>query len=157
MVLLGIVRNKEMVMKNWRWGTTEKSVALREIQETDFSRYVEICRVLRKEDFEEDFETVPLEYVHDLADDGPTAEDAVHLKERKTAVIAALETLKPREERVLRKRFGIGLGADYTLEEIGKEFSVNRERIRQIEAKALRKLQHPSLSRNLRKFLPDAA
>jgi len=157
MVLLGIVRNKEMVMKNWRWGTTEKSVALREIRETDFSRYVEICRVLRKEDFKEEFETVPLESVYDLVDDGPTAEDAVNLSELKIDVTAALETLKPREERVLRKRFGIGLGADYTLEEIGKEFSVTRNRIREIEAKALRKLKHASRSRNLRKFLPDAA
>ena len=157
MVLLGIVRNKEMVMKNWRWGTTEKSVALREIRETDFSRYVEICRVLRKEDFEEDFETVPLEYVHDLADDGPTAEDAVNLSELKPEITKTLAKLTPREERVLRKRFGIGLGTDYTLEECGKEFSVTRNRIREIEAKALRKLKHPSRARNLRKFLPDAA
>ena len=144
-------------MKNWRWGTTEKSVALREIRETDFSRYVEICRVLRKEDFKEDFETVPLEYVHDLADDGPTAEHAVHLKELKPAVTATLLTLKPREERILRKRFGIGLDTAYTLEECGKEFSVTRNRIREIEAKALRKLKHASRARNLRKFLPDAA
>ena len=143
-------------MKNWRWGTTEKSVALREIRETDFSRYVEICRVLRKEDFKEEFETVPLEYVYDLADDGPTAEDAVNLSELKTAVTAALETLKPREERVLRKRFGIGLKTDYTLEECAVEFSVNRERIRQIEAKALRKFKHPLRARKLRSFL-DAA
>jgi RNA polymerase primary sigma factor len=98
-----------------------------------------------------------LESVYDLVDDGPTAEDAVNLSELKIDVAAALETLKPREERVLRKRFGIGLGADYTLEEIGKEFSVTRNRIREIEAKALRKLKHASRSRNLRKFLPDAA
>jgi len=144
-------------MKNWRWGTTEKSVALREIRETDFSRYVEICRVLRKEDFEEDFETVPLEYVHDLADDGPTAEDAVNLSELKTEITKTFAKLTPREERVLRKRFGIGLDTDYTLEEIGQEFSVTNNRIMQIEAKALRKLRHPSRARNLIKFLPDAA
>ena len=144
-------------MKNWGWGTTEKSVALREIRETDFSRYVEICRVLRKEDFKEEFETVPLESVYDLADDGPTAEDAVNLSELKTEITKILAELTPREERVLRKRFGIGLDADYTLEEIGKEFSVTRNRIREIEAKALRKLKHASRSRNLRKFLPDAA
>ena len=145
-------------MKNWRWGTTEKSVALREIRETDFSRYVEICRVLRKEDFEEDFEAVPLEYVHDLADDGPTAEDAVNLSELKTAVTAAMvATLKPREERVLRKRFGIGLKTDHTLEETGLELSVTKERVRDIEAKALRKLKNnPSLTGNLRKFLEAA-
>ena len=144
-------------MKNWRWATTEKSVALREIRETDFSRYVEICRVLRKEDFKEEFETVPLESVYDLADDGPTAEDAVNLSELKPEITKILANLTPREERVLRKRFGIGLDTDYTLEEIGQEFSVTNNRIGQIEAKALRKLKHASRSRNLRKFLPDAA
>jgi RNA polymerase sigma factor (sigma-70 family) len=143
--------------RNERWGTTEKSIALREIRKTDFSRYMDICRVLKKEDFEEDFETVPLEYVHDLADDGPTVEDAVHLFELKIAVTAALETLKPREERILRKRFGINLTTDYTLEKIGQEYSVTRDRIRQIEAKALRKLRHPSLTGNLKEFLLDAA
>ena len=144
-------------MKNWRWGTTEKSVALREIRETDFSRYVEICRVLRKEDFKEEFETIPLESVYDLADDGPTAEDAVNLSELKIDVTAALETLKPREERVLRKRFGIGLKTDHTLEETGLELSVTKERVRDIEAKALRKLKNnPSLTGNLRKFLEAA-
>ena len=143
-------------MKNWRWGTTEKSVALREIRETDFSRYVEICRVLRKEDFEKDFETVPLEYVHDLADDGPTAEDAVNLSELKTEITKTFAKLTPREERVLRKRLGIELDTDYTLEEIGQEFSLTKDRIRQIEAKALRKLKHPLLARNLVGFL-DAA
>ena len=145
------------MMRNERWGTTEKSIALREIRKTDFSRYMDICRVLKKEDFEEDFETVPLEYVHDLADDGPTVEDAVHLFELKIAVTAALETLKPREERILRKRFGINLTTDYTLEKIGQEYSVTRDRIRQIEAKALRKLRHPSLAGNLKEFLLDAA
>ena len=59
----------------------------------------------------------------------------------------------PREERVLRMRFGIGMNTDHTLEEVGQQFSVTRERIRQIEAKALRKLKHPSRSRKLRSFL----
>ena len=68
-------------------------------------------------------------------------------------VTRALETLTPREERVLRMRFGLGTNADYTLEEVGQTFSVTRERIRQIEAKALRKLKHPSRSRVLRSFL----
>ena len=93
------------------------------------------------------------EYVDDFADDGPTAEDAVNLSELKTALTAALLTLKPREERVLRKRFGIGLDTDHTLEEVGLQFSVTRERIRQIEAKALRKLKHPSRSKHLKSFL----
>ena len=117
--------------------------------------YVLADRGITKEDFL-DKETVPLEYVHDLADDGPTAEDAINLSELKTKITKILAKLTPREERVLRKRFGIGLDTDYTLEEIGKEFSVTRDRIRQIEAKALRKLRHPLLARNLRSFL-DAA
>ena len=73
-----------------------------------------------------------------------------NLKETTTRV---LSSLTPREERVLRMRFGIGMNTDYTLEEVGQQFSVTRERIRQIEAKALRKLKHPSRSRKLRSFL----
>jgi len=73
-----------------------------------------------------------------------------NLKETTTRVLASLT---PREERVLRMRFGIGVNSDHTLEEVGQQFSVTRERIRQIEAKALRKLKHPSRSRKLRSFL----
>ena len=69
---------------------------------------------------------------------------------------AVLSTLTPREERVLRMRFGIGMNTDHTLEEVGQQFSVTRERIRQIEAKALRKLKHPSRSRKLRSFLDNS-
>jgi RNA polymerase primary sigma factor len=64
-----------------------------------------------------------------------------------------LSTLTPREERVLRKRFGIGEKTDHTLEEVGRDFEVTRERIRQIEAKALRKLRHPSRSTRLKSFM----
>jgi RNA polymerase primary sigma factor len=73
-----------------------------------------------------------------------------NLRETTTRVLASLT---PREERVLRMRFGIGMNTDHTLEEVGQQFSVTRERIRQIEAKALRKLKHPSRSRRLRSFL----
>ena len=66
-----------------------------------------------------------------------------------------LATLAPREERVLKKRFGIGERANHTLEEVGHDFDVTRERIRQIEAKALRKLRHPSRSRMLKSFVDD--
>ena len=73
-----------------------------------------------------------------------------NLRETTTRVLASLTA---REERVLRMRFGIGMNTDHTLEEVGQQFSVTRERIRQIEAKALRKLKHPSRSRKLRSFL----
>ena len=126
----------------------------------DRSRYCKINAVLnekgKKEDLLDRVETVPLEYVYDLVDGGPSPEDNAILSELKTVTTEALATLTPREERVLRKRFGIGLPTDYTLEAIGQEFSVTRDRIRQIEAKALRKLKHPSQARSLVDFL-DAA
>jgi len=78
--------------------------------------------------------------------------DPVQPAETTTRVLASLT---PREERVLRMRFGIGMNTDHTLEEVGQQFSVTRERIRQIEAKALRKLKHPSRSRKLRSFLDN--
>jgi RNA polymerase primary sigma factor len=75
-----------------------------------------------------------------------------NLRETTTRLLASLT---PREERVLRMRFGIGMNTDNTLEEVGQQFLVTRERIRQIEAKAIRKLKHPSRSRMLRSFLND--
>jgi RNA polymerase primary sigma factor len=74
----------------------------------------------------------------------------MNLKEQTAKV---LQSLAPREEMVLRKRFGIGLHSEYTLEEVGQDFEVTRERIRQIEAKALRKLRHPSRSKRLKSFI----
>lgn len=79
-------------------------------------------------------------------------DSAVHKNLRETTMVV-LSSLTPREERVLRMRFGIGIHSDHTLEEVGQQFAVTRERIRQIEAKALRKLKHPSRSRKLRSFL----
>jgi RNA polymerase primary sigma factor len=74
------------------------------------------------------------------------------------ATLEVLENLTPREEKVLRMRFGIGMNTDHTLEEVGKQFGVTRERIRQIEAKALRKLRHPSRAQKLKTFAdsPDS-
>jgi RNA polymerase primary sigma factor len=74
----------------------------------------------------------------------------LNLSEQTRKVLA---TLTPREEKVLRMRFGIGEDSDHTLEEVGQDFSVTRERIRQIEAKALRKLRHPSRSKRLKTFV----
>jgi RNA polymerase primary sigma factor len=76
----------------------------------------------------------------------------VNLKERTEHM---LRTLSPREEKIIKMRFGPEDGSEHTLEEVGLEFAVTRERIRQIEARALRKLRHPSRSRNLRSFLDD--
>lgn len=79
--------------------------------------------------------------------------DAAVLSNLRETTTRVLASLTPREERVLRMRFGIGMNTDHTLEEVGQQFAVTRERIRQIEAKALRKLKHPSRSRKLRSFL----
>ena len=136
-------------MKKYKnWGIDMGGLSI-----TDPVRYRKINAVLtekgKKKDLLDMVETVPLEYVYDLADRGPSPEDVATLSELKIAATAALATLTPREERILRMRFGIGLNTDYTLEEIGQKFSVTRDRIRQIEAKSLRKLKHPSVATKL--------
>ena len=83
----------------------------------------------------------------------PAPTDAVASSLLKEQLIHVLDTLTPREEKVLRLRYGIDDGKPRTLEEVGKEFNVTRERIRQIEAKALRKLRHPSRSKKLKEFI----
>ena len=88
-------------------------------------------------------------------DKTPTASDSVASTMLKEQIARVLDTLTPREEKVLRLRYGIDDGRPRTLEEVGKEFNVTRERIRQIEAKALRKLRHPSRSKRLRDFNPS--
>ena len=123
---------------------------------TDPTRYRKINYVLNDKGVHTDLldvvETVPLEYVNGVAYDGPDAEDDLVAKELKSAVAEALTTLTPREERVLRMRFGIDMNADHKLSEVGVEFSVISERIRQIEAKAIRKLRHLSCSKKLDDF-----
>ena len=84
----------------------------------------------------------------------PPIDAAIQSNLRETAT-RMLDSLTPREERIVRMRIGIGMNSDHTLEEVGQQFSVTRERIRQIEAKALRKLKHPSRSRKLRSFLDN--
>ena len=128
---------------------------------TDPVRYRKINAVLtdkgnKKKDLLDMVETVPLESAYYLVDKGPSPEDAAYLSELKTAATTALATLTPREERVLRKRFGIGLPAECTFEEIGQELCVTSGRILQIESKSLRKLKHPSVTRKLRAFLDVA-
>jgi RNA polymerase primary sigma factor len=79
--------------------------------------------------------------------------DAAMQSNLRETTTRALASLTPREERIVRMRFGIGMNTDHTLQEVGQQFSLTRERIRQIEAKALRKLKHPSRSSVLRSFL----
>ena len=142
-------------MKKYKnWGIDYDGLSI-----TNPKKYRKINAVLaekgkkRRPDLLDTVETVPLEYAYDLAVSGLTSEDTVFLSELKKKVADILGSLTPREERVLRKRFGIGLEKGETLEEVGKEFSVTSERLRQIEAKALRKLRHPS--RNAyRNFVP---
>ena len=94
-------------------------------------------------------------HLGDLIEDEDAVQplDAAIQSDLRDAVSRVLESLTPREERILRMRFGIGTKSDHTLEQVGQQFSVTRERIRQIEAKALRKLKHPSRARELRSFL----
>ena len=126
---------------------------------TDPVRYRKIYAVLNDKGVKEDvldMDTVPLEYSYALSDAGKSPEEEVFLSELKRSVTYVLSHLTAREERVIRKRFGIGLNKYETLEEIGQEFTLTRDRIRQIEAKALRKLKHPELARKLRSFSPAA-
>ena len=97
--------------------------------------------------------TVPLHYAYNIPDTALSPEDITDTIKLKSDMKETLSKLDWREEKILSMRFGIGDSTDHTLEEVGKEFGVTRERIRQIEAKALRKLRHPSRSRKLRDYL----
>ena len=123
---------------------------------TDPERYRKINYVLNDKGVHTDLldtvETVSLDNVYDLADDGPSPEDAMFETELKAVTSRILSKLTPREERVLRRRFGINVN-DAKLNDIGIEFGVTVERIREIEAKALRKLKHLSRSKTMRPFL----
>jgi RNA polymerase primary sigma factor len=94
-------------------------------------------------------------HLGDFVEDANTTAppDAATISGLKNATMEILSTLTQREAKVLRMRFGIGMNTDHTLEEVGKQFDVTRERIRQIEAKALRKLRHPTRSEHMRSFI----
>jgi RNA polymerase sigma factor (sigma-70 family) len=122
----------------------------------DPERYRKINYVLNDKGVRTDLldvvETVSLDRGYDLADEGKSPEEEAIISKLKNKVTHVLSSLKAREERILRMRFGIGVKS-HTLEEIGNVFNIKREPIRQIEAKALRKMRHPSRSRKLVSFL----
>lgn len=121
---------------------------------TDPVRYRKINAVLNEKgktpDFLDMVETVPIEYAYGVSSNDTSPEDAMIAIELKESITKVLSSLKPREERVLRMRFGIGLKTDATLEEVGQKFSLSRDRIRQIEAVSLRKLKNASNMRTLK-------
>jgi RNA polymerase sigma factor (sigma-70 family) len=126
---------------------------------TDPERYRKIWAVLNDKDTKKDLldmvETVPLHYAYNIADTSLSPEDTIDSSVFKSDINEILTKLEPREEKILRMRFGIGVSYDHTLEEVGKMFDVTRDRIRQIEAKSLRKLRSPSRSEKIRKYWID--
>tara|TARA_Y100000782_G_C10105629_1_gene232298 strand:- start:321 stop:734 length:414 start_codon:yes stop_codon:yes gene_type:complete len=126
-----------MMKKYNNWGIDMGGLSM-----TDPKRYRKINAVLtnkgKKKDFLDRVNTIPLEYVSDVVDEGSTPDDTVFNSELKVAITKGLSTLTPREEIVLKMRFNIG----HTLEDIGIKFNIGMERVRQIEAKALRKLRN---------------
>ena len=121
---------------------------------TDPVRYRKINAVLNEKgktpDLLDVVETIPLEYAYGVSSNDTSPEDAMIAIKLNETVAEVLSTLTPREERVLRLRFGIGLKTDATLEEVGQKFSLSRDRIRQIEAVSLRKLKNASNMRTLK-------
>ena len=126
-----------MMKKYNNWGIDMDGLSMTDPVKYRKINYVLTDKGITKEDLLDKVKTVPLEYAYDLAAKGPTGFETTYLAELKEAVTKVLASLTPREERVLRKRFGIGLKTEHTLEEVGVEFNLTRNRIRDIEAKAL--------------------
>ena len=114
-----------------------------------------VHRIMKKNSKDAIFRSVELSNAKKLESD-LNLDEVVAKNQLKEKITKVLSTLTPREERVIRMRFGIGLNTDYTLEEVGLQFSVTRERIRMIEAKALRKLKDPSRTKELKDYLQVA-
>ena len=121
---------------SWIFKTTEKSIALRDIRKKNFTKYQGICKILAEDELELD--VVPMEFEDDIV----APEDVSINSDLKMKIQEAFELLAPREVKVLKMRFGIDTNSDGSYEEVGRQFDVTRERIRQIEIKALRKLRH---------------
>ena len=120
---------------SWKFKTTEKSKALRDIRNKNFNHYAKICKILAEDEIELD--VVPI-----FEDDIVAPEDMAINSDLKMKIQEAFELLARREVKVLKMRFGIDTNSDGSYEEVGRQFDVTRERIRQIEIKALRKLRH---------------
>ncbi|WP_418930682.1 sigma-70 family RNA polymerase sigma factor, partial [Gemmiger formicilis] len=145
--------NSQLLHKNGRDPTAEE---IAEVLDMPVDKVREIMRVAQEPvsletPIGEEEDSHLGDFIPD--DDAPAPADAASATLLKEELAHVLKTLTPREERVLSMRFGLTDGHPHTLEEVGKEFNVTRERIRQIEAKALRKLRHPSRSKKLRDFL----
>lgn len=145
--------SRQMLQEMGREATPEELATRMEMPEDKIRKVLKIAKepISMETPIGDDEDSHLGDFVEDVNIVAPA--DAATAAGLKTATRDILETLTPREAKVLRMRFGIGMNTDHTLEEVGKQFDVTRERIRQIEAKALRKLRHPSRSEHLRSFL----
>ncbi len=145
--------SRQMLQEMGREATPEELAARMDMPEDKIRKVLKIAKepISMETPIGDDEDSHLGDFVEDTSILAPT--DAATIAGLKAATLDILDTLTPREAKVLRMRFGIGMNTDHTLEEVGKQFDVTRERIRQIEAKALRKLRHPSRSEHLRSFL----
>ncbi len=145
--------SRQMLQEMGREATPEELAARMDMPEDKIRKVLKIAKepISMETPIGDDEDSHLGDFVEDTSIMAPT--DAATVAGLKAATLDILDTLTPREAKVLRMRFGIGMNTDHTLEEVGKQFDVTRERIRQIEAKALRKLRHPSRSEHLRSFL----
>ena len=145
--------SRQMLQEMGREATPEELAVRMDMPEDKIRKVLKIAKepISMETPIGDDEDSHLGDFVEDTSIMAPT--DAATVAGLKAATLDILDTLTPREAKVLRMRFGIGMNTDHTLEEVGKQFDVTRERIRQIEAKALRKLRHPSRSEQLRSFL----
>lgn len=145
--------SRQMLQEMGREATPEELATRMDMPEDKIRKVLKIAKepISMETPIGDDEDSHLGDFVEDTSIMAPT--DAATVAGLKAATLEILDTLTPREAKVLRMRFGIGMNTDHTLEEVGKQFDVTRERIRQIEAKALRKLRHPSRSEHLRSFL----
>ena len=145
--------SRQMLQEMGREATPEELATRMDMPEDKIRKVLKIAKepISMETPIGDDEDSHLGDFVEDTSIMAPT--DAATVAGLKAATLDILDTLTPREAKVLRMRFGIGMNTDHTLEEVGKQFDVTRERIRQIEAKALRKLRHPSRSEHLRSFL----